>query len=123
KLAAELAGDDPMRRTGERVVDYWVRQYQRILVATMAGVFADNVANDSSDMVIDIGSDSAGSPDESELVSAEAILDTKQTMGDAADDLSTLIMHSVVYTRLQKLNLIDFIPDSEGRVRFPTYLG
>src|SRR5690606_16658583 len=113
KLSAELAGDDPQRRIAERVAAYWSRQFQRILVATLNGVFADNIANDSSDMVNVTGA----------AIDAEAILDTKQTMGDAADDLDTLIMHSVVYTSLQKQNLIDFIPDSEGKVRFPTYLG
>jgi len=113
KLVAELAGDDPQRRIAERVAAYWTRQFQRVLVATLNGVFADNIANDSSDMVNVTGA----------AIDAEAILDTKQTMGDAADDLDTLIMHSVVYTSLQKQNLIDFIPDSEGRVRFPTYLG
>src|SRR5690606_8601598 len=92
KLVAELAGDDPQRRIAERVSAYWTRQFQRILVATLAGVFADNVANDSSDMVNDIGTDSAGTPDAAELVSAEAILDTKQLMGDASDDLSVLMM-------------------------------
>ena len=44
-------------------------------------------------------------------------------MGDASDVLDTIFMHSVVYTNLAKQNLIDFIPDSEGKVRFPTYLG
>lgn len=123
KLSAELAGDDPMQRIAERVSDYWVRQYQRILVATLTGVFEDNIANDGNDMVNDIGTDSSDAIDESELISAEAILDTAQTMGDASDDLDTLIMHSVVYTRLAKQNLIEFIPDARGEVRFPTYLG
>ena len=123
KLSAELAGDDPMSRIAERVSDYWVRQYQRILVSTLTGVFADNVANDSNDMVNDIGTDDAGAAVAAELVGADAILDTAQTMGDASDDLDTLIMHSVVYTRLAKLNLIDFIPDARGEVNFPTYLG
>jgi hypothetical protein len=44
-------------------------------------------------------------------------------MGDAAEALSTLIMHSAIFTRLQKQNLIDFIPDARGEVQFPTYLG
>jgi len=123
KLVAELAGDDPQRRIAERVAAYWTRQFQRILVSTLNGVIADNIANDSGDMVNDIGTDDAGDPTADQLISAEAILDTKQTMGDAADELDTLIMHSILFTRLQKLNLIDFIPDSEGRVRFPTYLG
>lgn len=122
-LAAELAGDDPMKRIGERVSSYWSRAYQKHLISVLKGVFADNAANNSGDMRVEIGTDAVGTATAAELVSAEAILDTKQTMGDAADALDTLVMHSVVFTRLQKLNLIDFIPDSRGEVRFPTYLG
>lgn len=123
RLAAELAGDDPMRAIGTRVSAYWVRQFQSFLVATLHGVYLDNVANDSGDMVNDIGTDATGTATDAELVSAEAVLDTRQTMGDAMSDLRTLIMHSVVYTRLSKQNLIDFIPNSDGKVMFPTYLG
>lgn len=123
RLSGLLAGDDPARRIAERVSAYWTRQFQRILVATLHGVYLDNVAANSSDMVNDIGSDDASAVTPAELISAEAILDTAQTMGDASDGLDTLIMHSVVYNRLAKQNLIDFIPDSEGKVRFPTYLG
>ena len=123
RLSAILAGDDPMMRIADLVADYWTRQFQRILVATLHGVYLDNVANDSGDMVLDIGTDAAGAATADELISAEAILDAAQTMGDASDDLDTIIMHSVVYNRLAKQNLIDFIPDSEGKVRFPTYLG
>lgn len=123
KLTAELAGSDPMMRIRERVSAYWDRQFQTSLVQILKGVFADNTANDSADMQNVIGNDSASAVTSAELISAEAILDTKQTMGDAGDELSVIIMHSICYTRLQKQNLIDFIPDSEGVVRFPTYLG
>lgn len=122
-LVTELAGDDPMQRIGSRVTDWWIREFQRVLINTLRGVFADNVANDSSDMVKDISSDDVAAVADAERVSAEAILDTKQTMGDAAESLDTIAMHSVIYTRLQKQNLIDFIPNSEGKVKFPTYLG
>lgn len=123
RLSGLLAGDDPMMRIADRVSDYWTRQFQRVLVSTLHGVYADNVANDSGDMVSDIGTDATGTPVADELISAEAILDAAQTMGDASDSLDTIIMHSVVYNRLAKQNLIDFIPDSEGKVKFPTYLG
>lgn len=123
KLVAELAGSDPMARIRSRVSKYWSRAFERHLISDLVGVFADNAANDGGDMRVVIGADAVGAPSAANLVSAEAILDTKQTMGDQADGLDMLIMHSVVYTRLQKNNLIDFIPDSEGRVRFPTYLG
>jgi hypothetical protein len=122
-LVADLAGADPMEAIANAVSDYWIRQFNAILVATLHGVYLDNVANDLGDMVNDIGTDAVGAPTAAELVSAEAIIDTKQTMGDAAEDLRVIIMHSVVYSRLQKQNLIDFIPDSRGEINFPTYLG
>jgi hypothetical protein len=122
-LVADLAGADPMQAIANSVADYWIRQFNSILVATLHGVYLDNVANDSGDMVNDIGTDSASAVTAAELVSAEAIIDTKQTMGDAADDLKAIIMHSVVFSRLQKQNLIDFIPDARGEIQFPTYLG
>jgi hypothetical protein len=122
-LTGELAGADPMARIRERVSSYWTRQFQRTLVSTLTGVFADNAANDSGDMIRDIGSDSASAVTAAELISAEAIIDAKQTMGDAADSLDVIIMHSIAYSRLQKMNLIDFIPDSRGEIQFPTYLG
>lgn len=123
RLSAVLAGDDPMMRIADLVSDYWTRQFQRILVSSLYGVYQDNVTNDSGDMVLDIGTDATGTATADELISAEAILDAAQTMGDASDALDSIIMHSVVYNRLAKQNLIDFIPDSEGHVRFPTYLG
>lgn len=123
RLTAELAGAKPMDRILARVTAYWVRAYQRHLVKLLTGVFAQNAATNASDMISDIGNDSAATAASAELVSADAILDAAQTMGDNSDVLQVIIMHSVVYTRLAKQNLIDFIPNSEGKVRFPTYLG
>lgn len=122
-LAAILAGADPMQRIQNRVTAYWDRQFQYILRNTLTGVFADNVANDASDMVIDISNDSSATATAAELVSAEAIIDAAFTMGDRSDVFRTLVMHSTVVKRLKKLNLIDYIPDSEGRINFATYLG
>jgi hypothetical protein len=34
-----------------------------------------------------------------------------------------MMTHSVVMARMKKNNLIDYIPDSEGRVMIPTFLG
>jgi hypothetical protein len=114
-LTADLAGDDPMKVIGNRVVNYWSLEMEAILVKMITGVLLDNIANDASDMVNDVSGSSGAT--------ASAIIDAVQTMGDASDALSTIIMHSQIYASLAKQNLIDFIPDSEGRVRFPTYLG
>lgn len=122
RLVSELAGDDPMRAIGNRVSDYWTRQFQRMLIATLTGVFADNVANDSSDMVWDVSLGS-GTPTDANRINAEAIIDAAHTMGDANDAIVAIGMHSNMVKALKKQNLIDFIPDSEGKVHFPTYLG
>jgi hypothetical protein len=34
-----------------------------------------------------------------------------------------VMVHSVVYNRMQKNNLIDFIPDARGEINIPTFLG
>ena len=120
-LAAALAGEDPLDAIATRVGYYWVRRLQAAFIATMNGVIADNVANDSGDYVNDISG--ASFIDGTTNFSAEAFLDAAVTMGDSMEDLTAVMVHSVVYNRMQKNNLIDFIPDSEGRVSIPTFLG
>jgi hypothetical protein len=122
-LVSELAGDDPMKRISARVSAWWAREFQRYLISVLRGIIANNIAVNASDMCVVIGTDATGAAVAAEKVSANAILDSAQTMGDASDVLDTIIMHSVVYTNLAKQNLIDFIPDSEGKVNFPSYLG
>lgn len=113
-LSAELAGSDPMERINKRVADYWARQFDDIAIASCRGLFADNIANDSGDMVNDIATDSASAITADELFSAEAVMDASQTMGDAKKALKLIVMHSVVKTRLAKNDLISFRPDSTG---------
>lgn len=114
-LTSELAGSDPMAQISKKVGRYWARQFDKIAVATARGVFADNVANDGGDMVKDISTDAVGAPAAGELISVEALMDAAQTMGDAKEALKLVVMHSAVETRLSKLDLIDFRPDSEAK--------
>jgi hypothetical protein len=122
-LTAELAGADPMQRISSRVSDYWARQFDDIAIATARGVFADNAANDSGDMIHDISTDAVGAPAAAELFSAEAVSAAAQTMGDQKQKLNLIVMHSVVQTRLTDLDLIDFRPDSEGKMWHEYYRG
>lgn len=127
KLAKLLAGADPLEAIASLVADYWVKRQQKAFVAVVNGVFADNAAapgaseHVQNDLTHDIkgGSYSAGTTD----FSAEAFIDATLTMGDSMEDLSMAMMHSVVYGKAQKNNLIDFIPDSTGQIMIPTFLG
>jgi hypothetical protein len=126
-LAAVLAGADPATAIANRVARYWTRRLQAVTLATMAGVFADNDAaptgtdtHTTGDMTVDVsgGGYVAGVTD----FSAEAMIDAATTMGDSAEDLTAIVVHSIVYSKMQKNNLIDVIPDAEGRATIPTFL-
>lgn len=120
-LAANLAGADPMASIGARVGYYWTRRLQAIFIATMNGVIADNDANDGDDYFVDISG--ASFTDGVTNFSAEAFIDAATTLGDSADDVTVVMVHSIVFARMQKNNLIDFIPDASGQIRIPTFLG
>lgn len=113
-LAKALSGDDPMAVIGQKVAKFWVGERSKILFKSLAGIETTAVSN-----VHDI----------SALTGAEAIisvgtaLDAKQKLGDNASKLTGIAMHSAVYTKLQKNNEIEFVPDSETKVQIPYYLG
>ena len=120
-LAANLAGVDPMQSIAARVSEYWRRRLQAIFINTINGVFKDNGVNDSNDYTSEIVG--ASFVDGVTNFSAEAFLDAAVTMGDSQDDLAVVMVHSVVFNRMQKNNLIDFIPDARGEIQIPTFLG
>ena len=126
-LVQALIGADPMEAIASRVGAYWTRRLQAAFVATMRGVYADNAAapvgteHVQNDMTHDVSGVSF--VDGVTNFTAEAFIDATLTMGDSMGDLAGIVVHSVVYARMQKNNLIDFIPDSEGKVNIPVFLG
>ena len=123
-LASEVAmGARAMDHIRARTDSYLTRQWQRRLVATTNGIIADNVANDGGDMVVDVAAESVASQDSESKFNRDAFVEATQTLGDRYDELSAISVHSAVYAQMVKNNDIDFIPDSEGRLVIPTYLG
>jgi len=126
-LSRELAGADPMAAIATRVAYYWVRRLQRIFINVFNGVIADNLLAPagSEHVQYDLINDISGASfvDGVTNFSAEAFVDAAVTMGDSMEQLSAIMVHSVVYARMQKNNLIDFIPDARGEVMIPTFLG
>jgi hypothetical protein len=95
----------------------------------MAGVFADNdAAPDAAEHVqYDLTFDASGVAfvDGVTNFSAEAFIDATLTMGDSMDMLGMCMMHSVVYGKALKNNLIDFQIDSSNgdAVKISYFLG
>lgn len=123
-LASELAmGPDAMTHIRGRVDTYWRRQWQRYLVAASNGVLADNVANDSSDMVHDVASESIAGQSAATKFSRSNFTSAAFTLGDAFEDIAAIAVHSVVYKTMVDNDDIDFIPDSAGQLTIPTFMG
>ena len=122
-LVSTLAGSDPMMALADQVAKYWEIRSQVRLIRSLIGVITDNVDNDSGDMVNDIWETTAGSVTDANRFSAEAAIDAWGTMGDKWENVVAISMHSVTYFHLQKLNLIDFVPDSDGMTNVATYQG
>ena len=126
-LAGELAGADPLAAIERRVAKYWDREIQRTVIATMQGVFADNDAAPSGTEHVedDLSNSIIGGAFVNGITnfSASAAIETAGLLGDEADVLGALLVHSVVYQTMQKNNLIDFVPDSDQKVNIPTFHG
>lgn len=116
-LASILAGDNAMTAIGNKTADYWNKQIQTVLIKSLEGAFsATGVANA---LVNDISTKSGSEA----VISANAMLDTMAKLGDKADELTGVMMSSAVMFKLLKMDLIDYIPASEGKSSLATYMG
>jgi len=124
-LVSALAGSDPMSAISTLIAEWWNRDEQTILINVLDGVFADNAANDSGDLIKNISTeDFVGDGSlPTNLISSGAVIDTIFLLGDAFNKITAIMIHSVPYARLQKLNLIDFEPTNTQNIGFGTYLG
>lgn len=122
-LTQELAGSNPMQRIKNRFGVYWVRQLQRRLIASALGVMNDNIADDGSDMVIDISIEDGTAATSANLFSRNSFVSAAYTLGDAVGGLRGIAVHSIVMKRMVTNEDIDFIPDSKGELTIPTFLG
>lgn len=116
-------GVDALQHVRNRVDAYWMKQWQKYLINATEGILQDNIANDSSDMAIDVSIADGNNAAAANLFSDEAFIDASMTLGDSFENIGAVAMHSVVYGKARKNNSIDFIPDSEGRYTIPTYQG
>lgn len=123
-LASEIAmGPRAMEHIRNRVDTYWLRQWQRRLIASCNGVLADNVASNSGDMVVNVAAEATGSQSATTRFNRDSFTDAVYTMGDAADGLRAIAVHSAVMKQMVKNDDIVYIPDSQGQLIIPTYMG
>jgi len=118
-LAKHLAGDDPMRAIAELVAEYRARRIQAQTISTLKGVFA---AASMADNVNDIHM-ASGTPTSANYLTGATFVDSCQKLGDSKSKLTAVMMHSAVEAHLLKLDLIDYVPDSEGKDMIGVFQG
>jgi len=118
-LAGALAGDDPLSAIGDLMADKWQRQFQKLLIAVLNGAMGALAAESPVVNTMDISALSG----DAGVIDAESIIDAGGLLGDAESKLQSMAMHSATLRKLRKLNLIDFMLDSEARPTIPFYMG
>jgi hypothetical protein len=118
-LASELSGSDALAQIQRRVSSWWDRQLEKRIIASLRGVLLSNVANNASDMVIDI-SGLAGSLAN---FNGNSVIDTALTLGDRLSAVKSIAMHSFIYGEALKNDEITFFKPSENAIEIPTYKG
>jgi hypothetical protein len=123
-LAKLLSGDDPAERIAEFVGGFWARDLQHMLLAVLNGLF-DNTngilrTTHRSNIYQDV---IAGSITDAMRLTGDTFVDGLQKLGDAKWKLTALAIHSDVEALLMKRDLIDFLPDSEGKFQIKTFQG
>ncbi len=115
-FASLLSGADPMGAIADRVIDYWERRRQKVLVSILKGIFSSTLKDTH---VLDI----SGKDGDASIVGASSTIDTATLLGDRAETLTAIAMHSLTYAKLQKDNVIEYIEPSDTKVKIPYYLG
>src|SRR6185503_14952146 len=119
-LAKVISGDDPMQAIVDLVAGYWARTDEGLLVSCLKGIFgAASMAGNK----LSIASESIAGQSSTTRLNGATFVDATVKLGDRGDRLTAVAMHSATEAALRKLDLIDFIPDSEGKAQIRTFQG
>jgi hypothetical protein len=119
-LAKVVSGDDPMQAIVDLVAGYWARTDEGLIISCLKGMFA---AASMAGNLLAIHSESIAGTTNNTKLNGATFVDACTKLGDAADRLTAVAMHSGTEAALRKLDLIDFIPDSEGKAMLRTFQG
>jgi hypothetical protein len=119
-LAKVISGDDPMQAILELVAEYWARTDEGIVISCLKGIFA--AASMAGNKMV-IASESVAGQTASTRLNGLTFVDATVKLGDRGDRLTAVAMHSATEAALRKQDLIDFLPDSEGKAQIRTFQG
>lgn len=108
-FSAMLSGADPMKAIADKIADFWIRNQQKTLISILKGVFGVVTSH-----VLDNSANTANATD---------FIDAIAKLGDAGEEISTIVMHSAVFYKLAKDNLITYGQKVTDGKKIPYFLG
>lgn len=117
-LSRVFGGTDPLAAIADQASDWWIKREQAVMLSVLKGILSPTngaLKKHVLDVSAETGSDC--------VIGVDNTLDAKQLMGDAADKLGLVFMHSATFTRLQKQQKIDSEYDSDLKIKIDYYLG
>lgn len=119
-LAKWISGEDPLGTIGDRVAAYWRRVDQAILISSLKGVTG---SASMAGNVLNIAVTDPAAVNATTKLNGATFVDALAKLGDRADRLTAVAMHSATEAALKKNNLIDYSPDSEGLPTIAVFQG
>ncbi len=119
-LAKALAGEDPMQAIVSLFAQYWARTDQATLISCLKGMFA---APSLGQNLLAIHSETTVGLSDINRLTGATFVDACAKLGDRSDRLVAVAMHSATEAALRKADLIDDLPDSQGKARLRTFQG
>ncbi len=110
-LVKIMVGSDPMDAIVTLVAQYWVRRFQAVLLSLLKGVFAGTGMSGS---VLNIAATGGNPISSASSLNGTTFIDAVGLLGDAANKLTAIAMHSATERALRKLDMIDYIQDSQS---------
>lgn len=120
-LVAELAGSDPMQRIRARSDFFWAIQKKKRLLATLNGIRLGNIANNTSDMIVDVSTQDGNNATVSNLFSRQSFINAIFTLGDHYNDIIAIAVHSTVLANMIAAQLIQYVQPANVPIKLPYY--
>src|SRR5690606_17690000 len=111
--------EDPVSVVVQRMAAKWVRQQNRLAIATLKGAMGALAAESPSVNTLDISALSGTAS----RIDGAAFIDANQQMGENKDRLVAVAMHSAVNAYRAKQGLIETERDVNGVVLYESFMG
>ena len=109
-LAKLFTGADPVKAMRIQLGEYWSDKMTEVLLNTLSGIFGTTLADDNQ---LD---------NSANVLDASVMSDAMFLLGDKSAKITAIAMHSKVFAKLKKLDLVDTVQPSGLNPAYNTYM-